>query len=415
MGGTTAKASLIENAAIQQATEYEVGGGVSIGSRLSRGGGYVVRVPSIDIAEVGAGGGSLVSIDKAGGLQVGPASAGAVPGPVCYRKGNDQPTVTDANVALGFMSPVGIAGGTLAIDADLARHAIAERVGQRIGLSVEDSAFGIHMIANANMIRALRSVTIERGRDPSEYRLCAFGGSGPVHAAHVARAMEIDEVIIPPCPGLFSAFGLLLADLERHYSQTVRRTLASVAPQEIEALFAALEARARDGAQDPEHPVTNYTLSRGIDLRYHGQVYALTLPVKDAIATPADMAEIAAAFGAEYRRTYGFESPGESIEVNGLRVVIAAEAAQAKGWFKAAAEADAAGPVSQARRRTYFGPDFGWHETPIVTRAALRGEARQGPFIIEGYDATTVVPPDFAGAVDEWGNIILKRTARGVH
>jgi N-methylhydantoinase A len=270
------------------------------------------------------------------------------------------------------------------------------------------------MIANANMIRALRSVTIERGRDPSEYRLCAFGGSGPVHAAHVARAMEIDEVIIPPCPGLFSAFGLLLADLERHYSQTVRLTLDAVAPREIETLFTELEARARDGAQDPEHPVTDYTLSRSIDLRYHGQVYALTLPVKGPIATPADMAGIAEAFGEEYRRTYGFDSPGESIEVNGLRVVIAAEASQAKGWFKAAAEADAAGPVSQTNRSAYFGPDFGWHETPIVTRAALRGEPRPGPFIIEGYDATTVVPPDFAGTVDEWGNIILKRTAQGV-
>jgi N-methylhydantoinase A len=410
MGGTTAKASLIENAQIQQASEYEVGGGVSVGSRLNRGGGYVVRVPSIDIAEVGAGGGSLVGLDKAGGIQVGPASAGAVPGPVCYRKGNQQPTVTDANVVLGFMSPIGIAGGTLAIDAALAKSAIAEKVATSISKSVEEAAYGIHAIANVNMIRAIRSVTVERGRDPSEFMLCAFGGSGPVHAAHVAREMEIDRVIIPPCPGLFSAFGLLLADVERHFSQTTRIALGGTMPGDLEQRFRALEQKAKESAADPEHPIRDYTVSRSLDLRYRGQVFSLIIAIEGEISNAADIEGIRTRFKSEYKRTYGFEAPGEAIEIEALRVVVRAESKGAKGWFKAAAEADASGGVSQSNRQAYFGPRFGWRDTPIISRAALRDEARAGPFVIEGYDATTVVPPDFLGSVDDWGNIILQRT-----
>ncbi|MCO5089821.1 hydantoinase/oxoprolinase family protein [Bosea sp. (in: a-proteobacteria)] len=413
MGGTTAKASLIENAAIQQATEYEVGGGVSAGSRLNRGGGYVVRAPSIDIAEVGAGGGSLVSIDKVGGIQVGPSSAGAVPGPVCYQKGNAQPTVTDANVTLGYISPVGIAGGSLTIDAGLAREAIGERVSSRIGQGVDETAFGIHTIANANMIRALRSVTVERGRDPSEFSLCAFGGSGPVHAAHVAREMDIDQVIIPPCPGLFSAFGLLLADIERHYSQSVRQALASLPADELDRRFKALEDQARDSASDPEHPIAAFTIARSLDLRYRGQVYSLTIEVDGDLAGPADIERIRRSFKSEYQKTYGFEAPGEAIDIEAMRVVIKADATDARDWFQAAARADAASAVSQPSRQAYFGPDFGWMETPIVSRDALQREPRRGPFVIEGYDATTVVPPDFEGQVDAWGNIILNRKTGG--
>ncbi len=413
MGGTTAKASLIEDGMIQQATEYEVGGGVSVGSRLNRGGGYVVRVPSIDIAEVGAGGGSLVSLDKAGGVQVGPASAGAVPGPVCYRKGNQQPTVTDANVVLGYISPIGIAGGTLSIDAEAAHGAIAERVARPLSETVEDAAYGIHTIANANMIRALRSVTIERGRDPSEFRLCAFGGSGPVHAAHVARAMDVDRVIIPPCPGLFSAFGLLLADVELHYSRTLRIRFDTATPADIEQAFRLLEERARQGAADPEHPLPSYTLHRSVDLRHAGQVFSLTIRAPETMRSEADKAMIAEQFMAEYKRTYGFDSPGESIEIEALRVLARGLSSEAKGWFKAAAEADAVGSVSQKSRRAYFGREFGWLDTPILSRAALGVTPRQGPFVIEGYDATAVVPPDFSGIVDEWGNIVLVRSASG--
>jgi N-methylhydantoinase A len=331
-----------------------------------------------------------------------------VPGPVCYRKGNDQPTVTDANVALGFISPVGIAGGTLTIDANLARSTIDERVGRRISRGTDDAAFGIHMIANANMIRALRSVTVERGRDPSEFILCAFGGSGPVHAAHVAREMEIDRVVIPPCPGLFSAFGLLLADVEQHFSQTVRLPLVGMGARELEEKFQALESRARESAADPEHPIADYALLRSVDLRYRGQVYSLQIAVEGSLSDPSDVDVVRDRFKTEYRKTYGFEAPGDAIEVESLRVVACATASQTRDWFEAAAKADAAGAVSQESRKAYFGPEFGWRDTPILSRGALGKEHRRGPFVIEGYDATTVVPPDFSGQVDEWGNIVLQ-------
>jgi N-methylhydantoinase A len=407
MGGTTAKASLIENGHVQQATEYEVGGGVSAGSRLHRGGGYVVRVPSIDIAEVGAGGGSLVSIDKAGGLQVGPRSAGAVPGPVCYGKGNTQPTVTDANVVLGYMSPVGIAGGTLAIDAAAARAAIEQRVAQPLDRSTEEAAFGIHTIANANMIRALRSVTIERGRDPSEFSLCAFGGSGPVHAAHIALAMDIKTVLVPPCPGLFSAFGLLLADIEHHYGRTVRRPLEAFWGEGATAQFAAMVRQAHIGAEDPDCPLKDYTVRRIADIRYAGQVYSLSILVEDADFTTEGLAKVRGRFLEEYERTYGFQSPGEVIEVEALRVVAKSLADTNPAWFAAAARADADYPVSQARRRAYFGGTHGWLDAPVITRSDLQTRARSGPLIIEGYDATTAVSPEFSAEVDARGNIVM--------
>jgi N-methylhydantoinase A len=407
MGGTTAKASLIENGHIQQATEYEVGGGVSVGSRLNRGGGYVVRVPSIDIAEVGAGGGSLVSIDKAGGLQVGPHSAGAMPGPVCYSKGNDQPTVTDGNVVLGYMSPIGIAGGTLRIDVDAARRAIADRVGTPLSRSIEDSAFGIHTIANANMIRALRSVTIERGRDPSEFTLCAFGGSGPVHAAHIALAMDIGTVVVPPCPGLFSAFGLLLADVEHHYSRTVRRELNAFWGEGVAKSFAEMVAQAERGATDPDYPLMKYSISRSVDLRYAGQVFSLSVQVGSDDLGEDATGRVRQAFLDEYERTYGFQSPGEAIEVEALRVVAKSAVETDPTWFEAAARADADFVVSQPRRQAYFGPKHGWIDTPVISRTVLKATPRPGPLIIEGYDATTVVPPDFDAEIDGSGNIVM--------
>ncbi len=407
MGGTTAKASLIENGHVQQATEYEVGGGVSVGSRLNRGGGYVVRVPSIDIAEVGAGGGSLVSIDKAGGLQVGPRSAGAVPGPVCYGKGNPQPTVTDANVVLGYMSPVGIAGGTLAIDAAAARTAIEERVARLLDRSVEEAAFGIHTIANANMIRALRSVTIERGRDPSEFSLCAFGGSGPVHAAHIALAMDIKTVVVPPCPGLFSAFGLLLADMEHHYARTVRRPLEAFWGKPAAAQFTEMVRQAHVGADDPDYPMNDYVVRRIADVRYAGQVYSLSIAVEDADFTSEGQDKVRGRFLEEYERTYGFQSPGEVIEVEALRVVAKSQADTNPDWFAAAARADADYPVSQPKRRAYFGGTHGWLDAAVITRSDLQAQARSGPLIIEGYDATTVVPPQFSAEIDARGNIVM--------
>jgi N-methylhydantoinase A len=238
MGGTTAKASIIENGQLSQTPEYEVGGGISLTSRLIKGGGYALRVPVIDIAEVGAGGGSIVWLDPGGALQVGPHSAGAVPGPVCYQTGGTEPTVTDANVALGYLNPEHLVGGDLPLDAEAACRAVHDRVAQPLGLTLDEAAYGIHLVANSNMLRAVRAVSSQRGRDPRGYALFAFGGNGPVHAVELARALGLVRVLVPVAPGLFSAFGLLFADVEHHYVRTCFRRTDDLDPADLVGLFA---------------------------------------------------------------------------------------------------------------------------------------------------------------------------------
>jgi len=407
MGGTTAKASLIEAGRLQESGEYEVGGGVSIGSRLNRGGGYVIRVPSIDIAEVGAGGGSLVSFDAAGGLKVGPESAGSFPGPVCYGNGNEQPTVTDANVTLGYVGPEGLAGGSLKINADASREAIENRVGRIIGADLGEAALGVHNIANASMIRALRSVTIERGRDPSDFAMCAFGGNGPIHGPHIARELGIRQVIIPPCPGIFSAFGLLLADVEHHYIKSIRLPLDRLQLTDLAARFDELAEQARIGAADPEYPLGDYELKRSIVLRFVGQSFGLPVQLPDGLLTQQVLDELPQRYLAEYKRTYGFDSPGERLEVESLRLVARGASHASDMWLKAAARTETALTAEEKQRKAYFGGDWGWLDTRVITRAGLTETPVAGPLIVEGYDSTTIVPPDCTAQLDRFGNIIL--------
>ena len=241
MGGTTAKASIIEGGEMLRAPEYEVGGGMSVGHRLLTGGGYVLRVPAIDLAEVSAGGGSIAWVDKAGALQCGPQSAGAAPGPVCYANGGQEPTVTDANVALGYLNPDYLLGGAFPIDADGARRAIADRVAAPLNLSGTDAAHGIHLLVNSNMGRALRAVSSERGRDPRRFTMVAFGGGGPLHAAGLAEMLGIGRVVVPPSPGAFSAFGLLFADVEHHFVQTHFRQFSNLDLDEANAILRGLK------------------------------------------------------------------------------------------------------------------------------------------------------------------------------
>ncbi|MGE4657668.1 MAG: hydantoinase/oxoprolinase family protein, partial [Gammaproteobacteria bacterium] len=218
MGGTTAKASLIERGQYSRAVEYNVGGGVMIASRLLTGSGYRLKVPAIDLAEVGAGGGSIVWLDSAGALQIGPRSAGASPGPACYGTGGTEPTVTDVCAILGYLNPNHLIGGELRIDTGLSHRVFTEKIADPLGLDLFHTAFGAFEIASANMIRAIKSVSSERGRDPRSYVLFAFGGNGPLFAAGIARVLGMSRILVPPIPGLFSAFGLLCADVEYHYS-----------------------------------------------------------------------------------------------------------------------------------------------------------------------------------------------------
>src|SRR5262247_151462 len=273
MGGTTAKASIIEQYEIKRTGEFEIGGSMSQGSRLYKGSGYLLRVPAIDIAEVGAGGGSIVSVDGAGALHVGPRSAGAVPGPVCYGLGGTEATLTDANVCLGYLHPERLPSG-LTLHAERARRAVSEQVASRLGLDLHEAAYGVYLLGCAGMARAVRAVTIERGRDPQEFTLIAFGGNGPLFAAEMARSLEIGTILIPPAPGVWSAFGLLEAEVEHHLVRTFLRPLFGTKPSEIGAAVAELEREAETLLRG-EGSGTEVQIERAVDLKYQGQSFEL--------------------------------------------------------------------------------------------------------------------------------------------
>jgi N-methylhydantoinase A len=392
IGGTTAKAAMIEGGQINEAGEYEVGGGIITGARLLRGAGYQVRSATVDLAEVGAGGGSVLWLDGAGSLQIGPRSAGARPGPVCYGLGGTEPTTTDASVALGYINPEQIAGGAVRLNADLARRAIHDAIARPLGLSLEEAAHGAHQLAAVSMIRAIRAVSSERGRDPRDYALCAFGGNGPLFAAAMARALEMRRVVIPPMPGLFSAFGLLASPLERRLARSSLRPMAGADPAALTEEYAALEAEALGLLAADGVSRERAALERGADLRYHGQSFELTVRVPPGRLDEAALADVAEAFGREHARTYGHRAGAEEpVELVSLRLIARARDGRPRlpDRLRPAVSAPPAGA-----RPVYFGRDVDWLTTPIVSRADIPAEPRPGPLIVEEYDATAVVPPD---------------------
>jgi N-methylhydantoinase A len=395
MGGTTAKASLIENGTLQRTDDYEVGGGISLSSKLAKGGGYALKLPVIDISEVGAGGGSIVWIDRAGALKVGPHSAGASPGPVCYDAGGTEPTVTDANVVLGYLNPDALAGGTLRIKGTLSRAAIERVVAGPMQMDIDGAAYGVHELVTTVMTRAVKSVTTYRGRDPREFTLFAFGGNGGIHAVSLARALGITTIVVPPGAGVFSALGLLYAAVETSASVACLRPIETVAAEQLETQFAALEAGIADELGQERARVA---MTRFADLRYAGQAFELTLPFSD------DREAVRQAFEAAHRRSYGYVLPGVAVEVVTLRAT--GRLIQTEAPVQPRHEMPPAAPPS--RRRVWFGPAFGARETMVAGRAALADGVRQGPLIIEEYEGTTVVPPDCTASLDENMNIVIR-------
>ena len=433
MGGTTAKASIVEDGEVTRATEYQVGGGIMHGSRLLTGAGYLLRVPAIDLAEVGAGGGSLVWIDPGGALRVGPQSAGASPGPLCYDLGGTEPTVTDANVILGFLNPRELAGGAVRLNAARAHEIFEAKVAKPLGLPIAEAAYGAHVIAASNMMRAIRAVSSERGRDPREYALFAFGGNGPLFAAGMAKQLEIRRIVVPPAPGLFSSFGLLFADVEHHYVRTWRRLVRGIQPDSLGEVFGRMEAEARAQLMAEGFPADAIRIRRSADCRYEGQSFELTVPVSGGPFDAVLLEGIEDAFGLEHERTYGHRAgKDEPVEIVSLRVV--GLGIPDRPRVPDALSVDRPGPGrAGGSRRVYFGPDLGWRETPIIdrpglphvggpdmaphtpqrseapreTRGAPRPQWLEGPCIVEEYDATCVVPPGARAALDIHGNIVI--------
>jgi N-methylhydantoinase A len=402
MGGTTAKASLVEDGTITRSQDYSVGGGIMVSSRLLTGGGYLLKVPAVDLAEVGAGGGSIVWIDDGGSIQIGPESAGADPGPLCYDQGGTRPTVTDASVILGYINPDYLVGGDLPLNAARSRRLFADIIAAPLGLDLAEAAYGAHLIAISRMIRAIRAVSSERGRDPRAFTLLAFGGNGPLFAAGMAAELAMKKILVPPAAGLFSARGLLYADVEHHFSTTRRCLIRNADPVRLENLWRALDEAARtqlatDGFRDDRMDCRRFA-----SLRYHGQIYELSVPAPNRFTDDAAVDRLEQTFGDEYARTYGHRaSADEAVELVNLQVLGRGIRDPLPAVARLAPEGDALPP-----RQAYYGRELGWIETPVVSRSAL-ATLRQGPCIVEEYDSTCLVPPGARAALDAGGNIVI--------
>ena len=401
MGGTTAKASVIAEGEVAVTADYEVGGGANA-RRWIAGTGHPIRVPVVDLAEVSAGGGSIAWIDPGGALKVGPHSAGALPGPAAYGRGGTRPTVTDANVVLGYLDS--LLDGRLRIDRSAAAQAIEAHVAGPLGLSVQEAAARIVEVVNASMCDALRIVSVQRGHDPREFALMAFGGAGPVHAAALAEELQVPEVIVPPAPGAFSALGLVATDLRRDFARTLYAALDSVDPARIAEVLAAMEAEGMAMLDAAGVPPERRALLRQADCRYRRQAYELTVPMQDGPVTAATLAAVSEAFHAKHEQTYGHANRREAVQLVNLRLT-------ALGRQPALALAAPHRP-DQARegtREIWF--PGGARRCPVLWREALApGAAIPGPAVIEALDSTTVLPPGWIARVDAQGFLRMRRS-----
>jgi N-methylhydantoinase A len=409
MGGTTVKACLVENGKPLEKPGAEIGAGANVGTRLFGGGGHVVRVPSIDLVEAGAGGGSVAWIDDSGALRVGPRSAGAEPGPVCYGRGGTEPTVTDANVVLGYMNPNAIAGSTISIDRDAAIAAIERNLAVPLQLDSQSVAYGITQVANSAMTRVLRAVSTERGRDPREFSLIAFGGAGPIHAAALAENMGIANLIVPVYPGLFSALGLLLADYRHDYIATIALPLSSVSPQEMVTRYDQLEARARSEMAAEGVAANEIRLEHQVDLKYGYQMYEMSLPFPEAHDTAELPSALAKLFTDAHNQAFGYYRD-DPIELMSLRLrALASAGSLSFTELSSRLEAESRQPGNQrGEREAYFGPAHGLLMTPLRGRFDIR-DAEHGPIIIEEPDTTVVVPPNWTVRRDSFANLVLTK------
>jgi N-methylhydantoinase A len=407
MGGTTAKAAIIENGEPLLTTEYEFRDGITSPSRFIKGGGYMLKVPSIDIAEVGSGGGSIAEIDAGGLLMVGPKSAGADPGPACYGRGNDKPTVTDANMVLGYLNPVALAGGSLAVLPARSEAAVLGHVARRLGLDAVAAAHGIRQVANVNMARAIRSVTIERGRDPRGMTLMAFGGMGPAHAVDVARLLGIARIVVPAAPGVFAALGMLAADVEHDFVKAVLRPLDGLDMERVRRVADELRHNGEAMLRAEGYEATEMEFAYLADLRYVGQSSDLSVPLPAAlIAGGSDPAVLAAGFAREYRATFGYVND-EPVELVNLRLM-ARGRRQNRLDFKAIKLDPLSLHGSAGTRPVSFTRAEGFVDATLLARSALGGQSIAGPAIIESYDSTIAVPPGATARVDVAGSVLIE-------
>jgi N-methylhydantoinase A len=399
MGGTTAKTSLITNGA--PAIEE----GYVIGDRAS---GQPMQLPVVDIVEVGAGGGSIAWVDANGGIHVGPQSAGADPGPACYGKGNLDPVVTDANLVLGRINLRRFLNGKMMLDLAAAERAIKERIADPLHLSVRDAALGIIRIADGAMSLAVRAVSVNKGVDPRDTALIAFGGGGPLHAGAIAREIFVPTVVVPKLPGTFSALGMLMASWRQDFVRTLIGRLGSLGATEVEAVFSELAALgkdriARDGIDKSAAGFAFYA-----NLRYVGQEHTIPIPVSGPSWLTGDLGPLRKLFHAEHAKRYSQSAPDESMEIVSLRLVVTAARQDnlAESWLNEPWQAE--GAVEESVREVVFDDPAGALKTRILWRPCLpAGTMIEGPAIIEEPNATTLIHPGDAASVTAAGHLTI--------
>jgi N-methylhydantoinase A len=406
MGGTTAKLGAIDDGIPAVASSFEVD---AVHSR--KGSGLPLSIMAIDLLEIGAGGGSIARTAM-GLIRVGPDSAGAEPGPICYGRGGTQPTITDANLLLGYLNPGFFNGGAMRLEIAQAAEILEREIAKPLGLTLQGAAWGVHSIANANMERAMRIVSIERGRDPRRYALVAFGGAGPLHACRLARAMEIPRVIVPRGAGVGSALGLLVADKKVDQGLTRVMRLNETAPEAIAGLFAILEARVTAEARkmDPDGPLR---LERSASMRYAGQGYELRVDLPDGPIGPDYAARGLAAFHAAYQREYGYSDPDTPVDAIDWFAVSTSVGSRADAGIRLHGYRSGGNPVV-GHRRAYFPEAGGMIDTAVVDRYALtEGHRIPGPALVEERESTIVVLPGDTVSVSAAGNLIVDIKAGG--
>jgi N-methylhydantoinase A len=403
MGGTTAKLALIEGGRPFTTTSFEL-------HRVNNapGSGLPMNIQAIDLVEIGAGGGSIAR-ERLGVIAVGPESASSTPGPVCYARGGTEPTVTDANLVLGYLNPDDFAGGTMRMHPGDAARVFEDRLARPLGLSLEAAAWGVHTIVNTNMELATRVVSIERGRDPRSLTLVAFGGSGPVHGCRLAAALGVPRVILPAAAGVTAAIGLLAAEVRFDVARTFVRRLDALDPAQLETMYTEMAAQACEVVRDSAGG-GGVTIVRSVDARYVGQGYELTVPVPAGALDAATLARIRAAFDEIYAARYGYAQPSEPVEV------VTWKLSAIGGAPRIALPKTATGPVNgglKGRRRAYFPEAGGWVDCPIYDRYKLAaGMHLAGPAIVDERESTSVLPPGAVATVDEYANLIVEVGAR---
>lgn len=392
MGGTSTDISLI------------IDGNPQITSQASLEG-MPIRVPVVDINAIGAGGGSIASIDEGGALRVGPNSAEAVPGPACYRRGGTQATVTDANLVLGRLGADTALGGELTLDHEAAEAVIRRNVAEPLGIDVISAAAGIIRVANANMERGIRVVSVERGHDPREFVLVPFGGAGPLHSSAVAVSLNIPRVMIPPAPGILCAMGMLMSDLRHDLIETQVQALADLDQAALSALFAPLITRADKLLQQDGVSAERRWIETILDMRYIGQSYELMVPFGANSADPEDLMR---SFHELHQQKFGHADNNAPIEIVNLRVLAIGKRAPFE-LPKLAEGADSPLPEARSGERTvYFDDDKQWHRCPIWRREKLlSGNQLSGPAVIEEVSSTTLLHPGDSAWIDQHGNILI--------